>query len=319
MPKDPERDDPASADDELDEEAEAAEKPARAKSVAAGSARTSRRAKARSERRRLDKDEDRDSDDDGDDDDDDIDERPRRPAKRSVRGKGPYRGTPVTYSEKEIDSPSLLTLGMLGSVALATITMWGAAKFACNAHPPETRKPRQVATAELARDPKGAAFEMQQRWSSYDFDGALQLASGAVAADIKRDQQTCAARKSECDQKKQELAKQPLTLAALLERDPQRARVHVTTLGGLHGRKDWLAEVTPEGGIWKVVSRVPYVPPPRAPVTAAPRTDMSASAGDAGAADAAAMSDAATKPRIQLMPRRGPAPGMSPVAPAPQK
>ena len=102
----------------------------------------------------------------------DDDERPRRRKKK----KRPKR--PLPRSEAEIDSPDMQTLWMLGSLAGLVLIMWGGARFACNAHPDETRKPREITTSELASDPKEAAIELAQRWAIKNFDGALEFATG---------------------------------------------------------------------------------------------------------------------------------------------
>jgi hypothetical protein len=216
----------------------------------------------------------RDEDEDDDDEDEEDDEPP--PPKR--RRRAPARavvGPP--WNEKTIDSPSRFSLGMIGSVALATVAMWGAGKFACNAHPPETRKPKLATAAELARDPKSTAFELQQRWSAYDFAAAALLATGPVLQEIKKDQERCAQNRADCEQKRESLKDTPLTLAALVARTPQAAKVKVKSLGGLAGQREFAMDVVQEGGKWKVASRSPWVEPapaaaPAAPLGAAPAT-----------------------------------------------
>ena len=235
------------------------------------------------------KDEDHELDaEEQDDEAQDSEPAPERASRRPRRSARAREARPVrrNFDEKQIDSPSVLTLGMLGSVAFATVAMWGAAKFACNAHPPENRKPRDVTTAELARDPKSAAFELQQRWSAYDFAGALQLAQGSVADEIKRDQANCG-KSTDCAKKARELGKSPLTMAALLEKDKEAAKVRVTSLGGLSGKNQYLMELKSDNGQWKVVSRAPYVAPPT-PVQHPPMMPTPASSAAAPGADAGA-------------------------------
>jgi hypothetical protein len=80
---------------------------------------------------------------------------------------------------------------MLGVIAASTVVMWGAAKFACNAHPPESKKPREVGTVELASTPKDAAIEMIHRLASYEFDRALELADTEPAQEVERQLRAC--------------------------------------------------------------------------------------------------------------------------------
>lgn len=328
MPRDPER------NDQLDEEfeAEGAGKPADRGQSPAAKVEASRAAadkRPRASRPDLEDDEDDETDEDGEQDDEEEERARRRERARRAAPARPAKPA-IKYDEKEINSPSLLTLGMLGSVSFATILLWGAAKFACNAHPPENRKPRAVTAAELARDPKSAAFELQQRWSTYDFEGAAKFATGAVAEELKREQQRVCADKSACAKKQAELGETPLTLAALVAREPQRAKVKVTSLGGLGGKRDYLMEVAAEGGAWRVVSRGEWVPQP---IPTSEVADAGAPlANDAdGGAPAAPTSGAAGAParltprealqRLQqqrAVPPTQPPPTSAP-APAPQK
>jgi hypothetical protein len=195
-------------------------------------------------------------DDDEDDAPDSEDERRRR----RERAKKKKAKTPIPTDEREIDAPDKLTLSMLGVMAIVTLSLWGFARAACNYHPPrETRRPRAMKIEELAREPKDAALEMQQRLEQYDFDGATQLASGAAAADVAKAKAACAQQSQDCAMKRKQSEKSVESSAALLERSAASATVRVTTVKA--GGKDVnLLKVERQGSMWKVTSRGPDDP-----------------------------------------------------------
>lgn len=95
------------------------------------------------------------------------------------------------------DEPAVLirverqALGMAAAVFAVTLICWGGATFACNKHPPQYKPPTQVEKQDLARTPKDAAIELRQRELSGDLAGALELAEGSAADDVKRVQAEC--------------------------------------------------------------------------------------------------------------------------------
>lgn len=203
------------------------------------------------------------SSDDGDDGDED--ERPAQALKKksaardSARPKKKKRSAPAKFvmpPEKEIGAPSRQTLLLLGVMVFATLVMWGSARFACNAHPAQTRKPREVSTADLSREPKDAALEMQQRWNSYDFAGALALAKGEIAAELQKSQAECERDGASCAAKKKAQEGKVLATAALLSRGPGSAKVRVTSRGGAMGEATVVYALEQEGGTWKVASKI---------------------------------------------------------------
>ena len=218
-------------------------------------------------------------DDDGDDEDgDDEDEeapppakkksaKPAKPAKAESRAadrkrKRPPPSKPVLPPEKDIAAPSRQTMIMLGVMAGATLLMWGSARFACNAHPAQTRKPRDVSTAELSRDPKDAALELQQRWNSYDFKGALELAKGPIADELQKAQSECEKDSAGCDAKKKSVEDKALATAALLSRGPGSAKVRVVSLGGAAGNQTVIYTLEQDAAQWKVSGRGADQPTP---------------------------------------------------------
>ncbi len=242
-------------------------------------------------------------DEDDDEEVDEEDEPPPPPPPRRGKGAKSKRGArpappPPPTDEREIDAPSYQTFGMLAAVSLATLVMWGAGRAACNYHPPETRKARAMPVAELAKEPKDAAVEMQQRLSTYDFASALQLSKGKVEDEVRRAQQACEANRADCDKKRGDFSDDKVfTAGELLSRDGTTASVRVTVNGAEGGKKSYLFGLEKDGAIWKAVSRGDAAAdmPRRAPVPMpVPTAETTASASAAPAPSASAH---AVKPR----------------------
>lgn len=178
-------------------------------------------------------------------------ERRARTARSPHAGSGPHRrGHAVT--EADVPVPDRQTLGMLGAVALATLTMWGAAKFACNAHPPESKRPREVGTVELASTPKDAAIEFVHRLATYEFEGALQLAESVPAAEVEQQLHACEeAGKAACDAKRKQVAGKVLTTAELLSQAGKSAKARVTSQGP-EGTRVYSLDLVNVPPIWRV-------------------------------------------------------------------
>lgn len=236
------------------------------------------------------------ADEDDDDEDNDDEEPPPAPKKKAAsassereaepkRRRRPEALKPVIPPEREIAAPSRQTLVMLGVMAGATLLMWGSARFACNAHPAQTRKPREVTTAELSRDPKGAALELQQRWNSYDFKGALELAKGGIADELQKAQGDCEKDSAGCESKKKSVDGQVLATAALLSRGPGSAKVRVVSRGGAGGNQTVVYTLEQEGAAWKVSGRGAEDP---APVKTAEPAPLPAPSGSAAPPPSAA-------------------------------
>lgn len=179
-------------------------------------------------------------------------ERPKKAKKK--KAKRPK--LPIPQTEEEIDSPSRQTLGMLGVLGALTLILWAFAHGACNYHPPkETRRPRNVTTADLAREPKDAAIELAQRWATLDFARAQELVKGPLVDELAKEKAQCDAN-PECGKKREALKKSVLTTAELLERDPQNATVRVTHHGLGEGPNKYIVKVERDTPHWKATSRV---------------------------------------------------------------
>lgn len=225
---------------------------------------------------------------------------------------------PLPRTEREIDAPDRITLVMLGIMCVMTIVLWIFARSACNYHPPrETRRPRAVKLEELARDPKDAALEMQQRMVQYDFDGALELAQDSAEAEVKKRKAACAGKVKECAENKKKFERSATT-AALLERDMGSALVRATTNTPSAGKQTNLLTVERRGPTWKVVSfkvddgtykpKVVEEPAPMMIPTLSP-------SGSAAPAPSAAVS--VKLPAKPVKPPAPPPPAPAPAPPAP--
>jgi hypothetical protein len=172
-----------------------------------------------------------------------------RPRKKRAKRPRP----PIPKTEEEIDSPSKQTVGMLGILGIMTVVMWALARGGCNYHPPkETRTPRVVTTEELSRDPKNAAIELQQRWLTHDFTGALELATGDVAKQVQTEQAACDAA---CLGQKKALSEKVLTSAVILDANMMGATARVTSVGLPGGPKVYLMRMERAESIWKATMR----------------------------------------------------------------
>jgi hypothetical protein len=223
-----------------------------------------------------------------------------RPKKKKAKPKPP---PPPPLSEDEIDSPNRQTLGMLGVICIMTLCMWIFARGGCNYHPPkETRDPRKVELADLARDPKDAALEFELRFAMKSFGGALELAKGPMVDLVKEQQKICDANPG-CSQQASTLRGAVLGTAVLLERDAFRAVSRVTTTGtGGKGSEAHIIRVERDGQIWKTVSREvddgSFKPRPQTQVSSRPDGSMLLrQPGMPGVAPSASASSAPESPK----------------------
>lgn len=167
-------------------------------------------------------------------------------------------GTPArakaARSERELNAPTVQTLLMLGTVSAATLLMWGAAKFACNLHPPESKKPREVGTMELAATPKSAAVEMIHRLASHNYEGALELAAGEAAQAVEKAFQECkSGGDAACAAQRNRLEGRILTTAEVLTHKGGEATAKVTARIGTEETKQYDVQLEREGQMWRVV------------------------------------------------------------------
>ncbi|MGC4091915.1 MAG: hypothetical protein QM756_29340 [Polyangiaceae bacterium] len=185
---------------------------------------------------------------------------PDAPRKKKKKKGAVAKRKPVMrqLSEDEINAPDKQTVIMMGVLSATTIILWIFAHAGCNYHPPrETRRPRNVTTAELSRDPKDAAIEFQQRLVTLNLKGALELAVGAATEPVKQAQAKCDANKTGCAQNKAKLELEVTTSATVLERTPSNAKVRVTSYHLPAGNQANVALVERDATGWKVTAFVP--------------------------------------------------------------
>jgi len=158
-------------------------------------------------------------------------------------------------SESEINSPEWKTLVLLFALFAVTVCSWGAARFSCNMHPPESKPPPKLSTASLAANPKDAAIEFIQRARSNDFDGALELASRDARSDLETSRAECQKNAADCARKREAMA--GLLTTAIVERqDASTADAEATTY--FKGeKKNFRVKLVRDGTIWKVVAYSP--------------------------------------------------------------
>ena len=174
--------------------------------------------------------------------------------------KGVKRKIMRPLTEAEINAPDMQTLLMVGGLAALSLTLWVFAHAGCNYHPPrETRRQRDVTTAELTREPKDAAIEFQHRLLTLNYKGALEIAVGPLSEEVKKAQAACDAGKAACAAKKKSVA-EAITSAVVLERSPLNAKVRVSTGRLPTGDQSFLALVERDTTGWKVTAHVPDAP-----------------------------------------------------------
>ena len=217
--------------------------------------------------------------------------------------------SPIPQTEEEIDSPSKMTVGMLGVLGVLTVIMWAMARGGCNYHPPkETRVPRAVTTEELARDPKNAAVELQQRWLTRDFAAAAELATGDAAAQLERDKAACNAA---CLAEKKSLAEKVLTSAVILDANMMGATARVSSVGLPGGPKVFLMRMERAESIWKASLRKPDDGTPLPALPASPHDAPVIQFAPASSASAAGSAAPSGLPHMIKLPAAHPAPAAS--------
>jgi hypothetical protein len=186
--------------------------------------------------------------------------KPKAPVRKKKKKGGKRAKLARPLTEREINAPDTQTLVMLGVLAATSIVLWIFAHAACNYHPPrETRRPRDVKTAELVREPKDAAIEFQQRFLTLDYKGALEIAAGPLVDTVKREQAQCEANRAACNAKRAARAN-VISAGVLLERGPSTAKVRVSTLHLPDGDKAFLCLVERDPSGWKVTAAVQDTP-----------------------------------------------------------
>jgi hypothetical protein len=158
-------------------------------------------------------------------------------------------------SEEEINVPDWRTLTVLGALFVVTAGSWGAARFSCNMHPPESRPPPKLTIDRLAANSKDAAIEFIQRARSNDYDGALQLALRDARTDLEASRAACQKTAAECARKREAMA--GLLTTAIVERQDTSTADAIATTYFKGEKKSFRVKLARDATMWKVVSYSP--------------------------------------------------------------
>jgi len=165
-------------------------------------------------------------------------------------------GATLPRTEEQLNSPTPVTLRLLGVMFIATFLPWVGAKVACNQRDAPARTPLELPAAELAKTPKGAALELQQRAATHRYREASELAKGELVAELLAADARCQAEPKPCEERRAQ-RDQILTRAVLASRGPSVAHVRAQTLLGDQVLDKVAMRLSQEDGRWYVVSRTP--------------------------------------------------------------
>jgi hypothetical protein len=190
-----------------------------------------------------------------------------RPAPLTPALAPPHADPAVTLEEAErrVNSPTPLTLRLLGVVFVATLLPWVAAKTACNLRDSPVRQPHDPPTAELAKNAKSAALELSQRAASGRYREAAELARGDVAKELLDADARCQAEPAPCEKRRAQ-AEQTFTRAVVASRGPFEASVRTESRVGSEPPERFAMHLSQEDGRWYVVRRGPLAGAIDAPV-----------------------------------------------------
>lgn len=240
------------------------------------------------------------------------------PVAKKKKKKGAKRKIMRPLTEAEINVPDMQTLIMLGVLSAMALMLWVFAHAGCNYHPPrETRRQRDVTTAELTREPKDAAIEFQHRLLTSNYKGALELAAGPLSESVKKAQAECDANKAACAAKKKGLT-EAITAAVVIERTPLNAKVRITTYRLPTGDQTFLALVERDPSGWKITAHIPDAPGATLPPPSlTPSQPIRMEIAPAGSANPHALPAGSGNPHVlQLVPAGSAAPKAAPAASA---
>lgn len=177
---------------------------------------------------------------------------------------GSVRAAVPPRTEREVNSPSPLALSFLGVVFLATFFPWVAAKLACNGREAPVRQPPELSLDILARQPKDAALELQQRAASGRYREAAELARGDAARELLEADARCQSDPQPCEALRAR-ADAVNTRAVLVGRGPLLAEARVESQRD-NTTERYVIKLQAEGNRWYATSRTPYAGDLLAPV-----------------------------------------------------
>jgi hypothetical protein len=182
-------------------------------------------------------------------------------------------------TELQLNSPTPLTLRLLGVIFLATFLPWVAAKIACNEREGPIRVPPTLATEILSKQPKDAAIELAQRAATGQFAAAAELAKGELAQQLAAEQARCQAEPKPCEARRA-AENHTFSRGVLVRRGPGDAEVRVESVGGPQPER-YMLHLEADGGRWFATARSPFVGEITEPTVPAPAASAADGAGDA--------------------------------------
>lgn len=228
-------------------------------------------------------------------------------------------GATLPRTEEELNSPTPLTLRLLGVMFIVTFLPWAGAKLACNLRDAPARAPLPLPAAELAKTPKGAALELQQRAASHQYREASELAKGELVSELLAADARCQAEPKACEERRSQKDRL-FTRAVLASRGPSAAHVRAQTLLGDQVVEKFAMSLAQEGGRWYVVSRAPLtgdISMPVQPHEAVPAFEIRRSANQEPGPHGMVIHGAGTSPAPAAAP--APAASPAPATPAPSR
>jgi len=159
-------------------------------------------------------------------------------------------------AERRLNSPTPLTLRLLGVVFAATLLPWVAAKAACNLRDSPVRQPHDPPTETLAKNAKSAALELSQRAASGRYREAAELAKGEVATELLAAEERCKSEPGPCEKRRAQ-SEQVYTRAVVASRGPFEANVRTESRIGNDPPERFALHLNQEDGRWFVTRRTP--------------------------------------------------------------
>jgi hypothetical protein len=190
-----------------------------------------------------------------------------RPAPAGAGARRVARPDPAALAaaERRLNSPTPLTLRLLGVVFAATFLPWVAAKAACNQRDSPIRQPHDLPTDVLAKNAKSAALELAQRAASGRYREAAELAHGDVAKELLGQDAQCQAQPAPCEHRRAE-GSHVFTRVVVASRGPFDATVRSESRVGNDPPERFAMRLQQEDGRWYVVQRAPLAGEIDAPV-----------------------------------------------------
>lgn len=184
---------------------------------------------------------------------------PRTKAREAPGGEADPAAAGVT-TERDLNSPTPLTLRLLGVIFAATFIPWVGAKTACNLREAPQRTPLELPAAVHARQAKSAALELQQRAATGRFAEAAELARGELREQLLAEAERCRAEPAPCEALRAR-EQRVVSHAVLVRRTANTAEARVETRVGdapQAAAEKVQVRLEADGGRWYVVERAAF-------------------------------------------------------------